>query len=353
MLTIDRTIRPGRVQEKAIPSESACDRMVAVLCSQYGGPQVVSVGDLPRPVPGPDEIRVRVMASPITVGDRRIRSLDFPQGMKTLGRVAMGWRRVRNPVLGTVFAGQIDAVGKNVRAWRAGDAVFGMDGRGMGCHAAYKLVNSLGAIAPIPAGLSFEGAAALPFGGLTAMHFLRSAQLRPGERLLVNGASGTCGAAALQLAVAAGSPVTAVCSGRKLAWARQLGATNVVDYTASNFTQLPDQFDVIFDTVGNHCVADMLRVLKPGGRLVRLNAGVNELWSANRPRLQQPDRRVIAGRMLRAWTGWCCFSSSDPVRRRSATSAAGCAGFAHPPACATPSSPGLLPASVGGHRAPH
>ncbi|MEO7940587.1 MAG: NAD(P)-dependent alcohol dehydrogenase [Burkholderiaceae bacterium] len=253
------------------------------------------MGDLPRPVPSPDQILVRVMASPITVGDRRIRSLDFPQGMKTLGRAAMGWSRLRNPVLGAVFAGQIDAVGKNVRTWRVGDAVFGMDGRGMGCHAAYKLVNSLGAIALIPVGLSFEAAAALPFGGLTAMHFLRRAQLRPCERLLVNGASGACGAAALQLAVAAGTAVTAVCSGRKLAWARQLGATDVVDYTASDFTQMPDQFDVIFDTVGNHGVADMLRVLKPGGRLIRLTAGVNELWSANRPRLQQPDRRVIAG----------------------------------------------------------
>lgn len=286
---------PGRMQEKAVPSAGQSDRMGAVLCRQYGGPEAVSVGELPRPVPGPDEIRVRVIVSPISVGDRRIRSLDFPQGMKTLGRAAMGWRRPRNPVLGAVFAGQIDAVGKNVRAWRAGDAVFGMDGRGMGCHAAYKLVNSLGAIAPIPAGLSFEGAAALPFGGLTALHFLRSAQLRPGERLLVNGASGACGAAALQLAAAAGSSVTAVCSGRKLAWARQLGATDVLDYTACNFTQLPNRFDVIFDTVGNHGVADMLSVLKPGGRLVRLNAGLNELWSANRPRLLQPDRRVIAG----------------------------------------------------------
>ena len=269
--------------------------MLAVLCAHYGGPEAVSVGERPKPVPGPDEIRVKVMASPITVGDRRIRSLDFPQGMQTLGRLAMGWRRPRNPVLGVVFAGRIDAVGDNVHHWQVGDAVYGMDGRRMGCHAAFKIVQGSGTIARMPADLSFEGAAALPFGGLTAMHFLRTALLTRGEHLLVNGAAGACGAAALQLATAGGAQVTAVCSGRKQAWAKRLGAMDVIDYATTDFTQGSNRFDVILDAVGNHAVEDMLRVLKPGGRLIRLTAGLGELWSANRPRLKQPDRRVIAG----------------------------------------------------------
>jgi NADPH:quinone reductase-like Zn-dependent oxidoreductase len=270
-------------------------QMLAVLCARYGGPEAVSVGELPMPVPGPDEIRVKVMASPITVGDRRIRSLDFPQGMQTLGRLAMGWRRPRNPVLGAVFAGRVDAVGENVARWQVGDAVFGMDGRRMGCHAAFKIVGQAGAIARIPADLSFEGAAALPFGALTAMHFLRCASLQRGEHLLVNGAAGACGAMALQVATANGTHVTAVCSGRKQAWAKRLGAMNVIDYATTDLTQGSDRFDVILDAVGNHAVKDMLRVLKPGGRLIRLTAGLGELWLANRPHLRRPERRVIAG----------------------------------------------------------
>ena len=268
--------------------------MTALVCDRYGSPDVLRFEKLPRPFPRKAEVLIRVLASTITSGDRRVRSLDMPEGFRTLGRLALGWRGPRNPVLGATFAGVVEATGRRVNQFAPGDAVFGISGFRMGGHAEYLCIPAKAALARKPADLSFEEAAALPFGGGTALSFLKQAKLLPGETILVNGASGNVGMAAVQLAFDMGGEVTGVCSTARLDQVRSLGALQVIDYTREDFTAGPRRYDVVFDVACNHSVERCLQVLNPGGRLIRILAGLPEMCSAALlPR--RAGRRLIVG----------------------------------------------------------
>lgn len=268
--------------------------MTALVCERYGGPDVLKFVQRARPAPKPGEVVVRVLASSITSGDRRVRSMDVPRGFGILGRLALGWNAPRNPVLGATFAGVVQALGSSANGFAPGEAVFGISGFRMGGHAEYLCISSKGAIAHMPENVSFEQAAALPFGGGTALSFLRRAKLLQGEAILVNGASGNVGLAAVQLATSMGGAVTGVCSAAHAGLVQSLGAAQVIDYRQKDFTAMSQRFDVVFDTVGNYPVARCLPVLKRGGRLIRLLSDLPEMLGA----LVLPHRagrQVIAG----------------------------------------------------------
>ncbi|SBO44876.1 NAD(P)-dependent alcohol dehydrogenase [Cyanobium sp. NIES-981] len=268
--------------------------MRAVVYERYGPPEVLRFRDVPRPVPGERDVLIRIHASTVSSGDWRMRSLEVPAGFGVLVRLVAGLRRPRQPILGTELAGTVAAVGPRVRRFRVGDAVVAFSDMAMGCHAEYACLPEDGAITAKPANLSFAQAAALSFGGTTALHFLRRAGLRSGERLLVNGAAGAVGTAAVQLAVHAGAEVTAVCGPANAELVRSLGAAQVIDHTRTDFSLLGQSFDVILDAVGNAPLKRCRRCLPPGGRLLLVVASLPAMLLAPlRSRLS--GRRLVAG----------------------------------------------------------
>lgn len=233
--------------------------MKAAVCRRYGSPDVVTVSEMPVPRPRDDEILVRVRAATVGVVDGLARS-----GSPFYARVQFGPLRPRFPVLGSDFAGVVESVGRSVTRFGVGDSVFGTVAPRFGAHAEYVCLPSSGAVAPMPAGVSFAEAAAL--ADATALCFLRDkAGLRAGQTVLINGASGAVGAAAVQLARHFGASVTGVCSGPHTGLVRKLGAESVIDYTRTDFTQAGRQYDVIFDVAGKSSFLRCRGVLRSGG----------------------------------------------------------------------------------------
>lgn len=268
--------------------------MRAAVVTRYGAPDVLQVTQRPRPTPAPGEVLVRVRTSAVNSGDARMRALRVPDGMTLLMRLAVGWRAPRNPVLGADFAGEVVALGEGVTSHRVGDAVMGFTGMRLGAHAEYLSVPAAGAL-PKPSALSWEQAAALLFGGTTAMHYLvHAAKVQAGERVLVLGASGAVGVAAVQIAARAGAVVTAVCGAANAEMVRALGAAEVIDYRVEDFTRRDARWDVVMDCVGATDYPRCARVLAPGGRLLRVVCGLGGLIAAAwQGRLA--GHRVIAG----------------------------------------------------------
>lgn len=248
--------------------------MKAAVVERYGPPEVVSVVDVPDPVAGKGQVLVRVHATTLNSGDARIRGSRFPPGFAVPARLALGLRRPRRPVLGVVYSGVVEAVGPGVDGVAVGDEVCGMTGARMGAHAELAAVRA-DRLCPKPAGVSHEQAAAILFGGSTARHFLRDL-VGPGRRVLVNGASGAVGSAAVQLAHLAGSHVTAVCSDRNADLVRSLGAEEVVDHARHRVAELTGRYDVVLDTVGNLDRRSGRRLLGTDGVLVLVAAGLAE-----------------------------------------------------------------------------
>ena len=244
--------------------------MQAAVYENYGPPDVLEHKLFDTPVPRPNEVLIRTRATTVTSADHRARALDLPPGFRTLGRLMFGLRRPRQPILGQELAGDVEAVGKNVRSFKVGDPVVAYGGAAMGCHATHRCIAQTAAIVLKPANLSYEEAAALSFGGLTAVHFLRAAKLRAGETVLVNGASGAVGTACVQLAKHYGAEVTGVCSTNHLELVRSLGAAHVVDYTREDFTRNGKRYDVIVDTIGTAPYDRCSDSLTERGRLARI-----------------------------------------------------------------------------------
>ena len=255
--------------------------MKAAVCMVYGGPDVVHVHEVPTPVPKPNEVLIRVHATTVASGDSRIRGSRFPSGFWLPARLIFGVTRPRNPILGTELAGVVEAIGASVTRYRLGDTVFAFNSAAMGCHAEFKCMPEDGAIALMPAGFAFEEAAAISFGGTTALYFLRDvANVQRGERVLINGASGAVGTAAVQLAKHFGAHVTGVCSGVNADLVRSLGADAVIDYTAEDFGKSNTRWDIIFDTVGNANLKRCRNALNAKGRLLLTVAGLGEMLKA-------------------------------------------------------------------------
>lgn len=268
--------------------------MKAVVYERYGPPDVLELREVPKPEPAANEILIRTRATTVTTADWRARTLEVPPGFGLMSRLVFGIRRPRQPILGTELAGDVEAVGGAVTRFQVGDPVFTFADFRMGCHAEYKCVPEDGAVALKPASLSYEEAAAISFGGTTALSFFKRAKLRSGERVLVNGASGGVGTAAVQLAKHFGARVTGVCSAANAGLVESLGADHVIDYTREDFAAGGDTYDVIVDTVGNAPFSRSKNALEEKGRLLQVLGGLPDLLRA--PWVSMTSRRkVIAG----------------------------------------------------------
>lgn len=251
--------------------------MKAIIYEKYGPPDVLQLKDIARPTPKDDEVLIEIHATTVTSGDARMRALNVPRGFGLPSRLALGIFTPRAKILGMEFAGVIAEVGKNVSRFEPGTAVFGMSDSFGGCYAQYRAFPENGGLAKKPANISFEEAAALCFGGTTALDFFRRGNLRKAERLLVNGASGAVGTAAVQLAKYLGAHVTAICSTAKLELVHSLGADVVIDYTRDDFTQNGETYDLIMDTAGTAPLARCRASLKPGGRFLMVLGGLPDM----------------------------------------------------------------------------
>ena len=243
--------------------------MKAAIYRKYGPPSVVVVAEVPTPSPKHHQVLIRIHASTVSSADWRARSLAMPAGFGMLARPVFGFFGPRQPILGTELSGEIVAIGKDVTRFKADDPVFAFTGAKFGCHAEYRVMSESGLIMLKPANLSFEEAAALAFGGTTALHYLQAkGKIRAKESVLIIGASGCVGTAAVQLAKHFGARVTGVCSTVNLDLVRRIGADAVIDYTAQDFAATSQTFDIILDTTGTAPYARCGHLLKPGGRLL-------------------------------------------------------------------------------------
>lgn len=235
--------------------------MNAIVATQYGGPNVLQLRKVEKPVPKDDEVLVKIRATSVTAAHGAMRT-----GRPLFGRLFLGLTKPKIAVPGTDFAGEVEAVGKNVKKFNLGDEVFGSTDIDGGCYAEYITISEEGMILPKPTNMSFTEATAIIDGATTALPFLRDfANIQPGRKILINGASGSIGTAAVQLAKYFGAEVTGVCSTSNVKWVKSLGADKVVDYTQEDFTQNVDQYDVIFDTVGKSSFSKSKAALAEGG----------------------------------------------------------------------------------------
>jgi len=268
--------------------------MKAVVYEKYGPPEVLQLKEVEKPTPKDNEVLIKTHATTVTSADWRVRSLTVPAGFGLMMRLVFGVSRPKQPILGSELAGVVELVGKDVRKFKDGDPVFAFSDVAMGCYAEYKCMPEDGAVVPKPSSLTFEEAAALSFGGTTALDFLRRGKLQSGESVLVNGASGAVGTAAVQLARYFGAIVTGVCSTANMELVKSLGASHVIDYTHEDFTQNGETYDVIVDTVGNAPFSRSKDSLKDGGRLLMVLAGLSEMLQAPWVSMTS-SKKVIAG----------------------------------------------------------
>jgi len=269
--------------------------MKAIAYSNYGPPEVLAPVELAKPAPKQDEVLVRVHATSVTSGDYRARSLDMPSGFGLVGRLVFGVFRPRRKILGTEFAGAVEAIGGNVSRFKPGDRVFAYPGANFGGYAEFAVIKETAAIAHAPASLDLDAAVAIPFGGATAIDFLRNkGDLKAGERVLVIGASGSVGSAAVQLAKALGAHVTASASTAKREMVSGLGADAIIDYKSRNPADASDAYDIILDTSGTATYAKYGAALKPGGRLLLVSSNLWQMLAALFAR-KTGERKAIAG----------------------------------------------------------
>lgn len=268
--------------------------MKAVVYTTYGPPEVLRFTEVPKPTPKDNEVLIKILATTITAADWRVRSLDVPVGFGLISRLVLGISKPKQPILGTELAGEVESVGKDVRKFKAADQVFAFSGISMGCHAEYKCMPEDGPVVLKPANLSYDEAAALSFGGTTALDFFRRGKLQRGEKVLVNGASGAVGTAAVQLAKHFGADVTGVCSTANLEMVKSLGARHVIDYTKEDFTRNGETYDVIVDTAGTAPFSRSKGSLKERGRLLQILGSLPDLLRVPWVSLTS-SKKVIAG----------------------------------------------------------
>lgn len=254
--------------------------MKAAVFNNYGAPEVLKIEEMEKPIPKENEVLIKVFASSVTSGDSKLRRAD-PFAV----RLVFGlFKPKKNMVLGNELAGEIEEIGENVTQFKKGDRVFGQSGMKLGANAEYKCISEDGPLELIPTGLTFEEAAAIPFGGGSSLHFLKKAgSIQRGQKILVYGASGSQGTAAVQLAKYFGAHVTGICSTANLELVKSLGADQVLDYTSDDFTLKGEKYDIIYDTVGKSPFLECVKSLNKKGIFLRavtmdLSSVLKGLW---------------------------------------------------------------------------
>lgn len=246
--------------------------MKSIIYTKYGPPEVLELKEVEKPIPKDNEILVKVHATTVTTGDVRVRGFKVPLSYWLFARIALGVRGPKTKILGVELAGEIKSVGKDVKNFKKGDQVFAYPGHFGGAYAEYVCLREDSAIAIKPLNLNFEEAAAISFGGNTALHFLKQANIHKGQKVLIYGASGSVGTFAVQLAKYYGAEVTGVCSTANIDLVKSLGADKVIDYTKEDFSKNNVIYDVILDAVGKASLSGCMRSLKKEGTYLQVVA---------------------------------------------------------------------------------
>ncbi|HHT7225658.1 TPA: NAD(P)-dependent alcohol dehydrogenase [Bacillus cereus] len=245
--------------------------MKAIICTKYGPPNVLQLQNVEKPKPKKNEVLVKIHATSVSTGDCRIRGFNSPLLFWIPMRIILGFRKPRKPILGVELSGEIEDIGTDVTQFKKGDPVFALTELNLGGYAEYTCVHESGLIALKPTNVTYEEAAVIPFGGTSALHFLRKGQIKKGQQVLIYGASGSVGTAAVQLAKYFGATVTAICSSSNFDLVTALGADNVIDYMKEDFTKRGDHYDIIFDAVGKYQKSLCTDALMPNGKYVSVN----------------------------------------------------------------------------------
>ncbi|WVE34871.1 NAD(P)-dependent alcohol dehydrogenase [Priestia megaterium] len=242
--------------------------MKAMVCTKYGKPDVLQLQEVEKPIPKENEILIKIYATTVTSGDCRVRSFNSPLLLWLPMRIVLGLRKPRKSILGVELAGEVEEVGKNVTRFKKGDQLFAMTGMKFGGYAEYICLPEKGTIAVKPENVTHEEAASISFGGTTALHFFRKGNIQAGQKVIIYGASGAVGTAAVQLASYYGAEVTGVCSAKNSELVKSLGADRVIDYQHENFIEKEDRYDLIFDAVGKITKNQCKEALALNGRFV-------------------------------------------------------------------------------------
>ncbi|MBG9468591.1 NADPH:quinone reductase [Bacillus thuringiensis] len=245
--------------------------MKAIICTKYGPPNVLQLQNVEKPKPKKNEVLVKIHATSVSTGDCRIRGFNSPLLFWIPMRIILGFRKPRKPILGVELSGEIEDIGTDVTQFKKGDQVFALTELNLGGYAEYTCVHESGLIALKPTNVTYEEAAVIPFGGTSALHFLRKGQIKKGQRVLIYGASGSVGTAAIQLTKYFGATVTAICSSSNFDLVTTLGADNVIDYMKEDFTKRGEHYDIIFDAVGKYKKSLCTDALMPNGKYVSVN----------------------------------------------------------------------------------
>lgn len=261
--------------------------MKAIYCTKYGSPEVLKLTEISKPNPKDNEVRIKIMASAVTSSDVYMRASDIPLMYKIPLRIMTGIRKPRNPILGSVFSGIIDAVGKDIKRFKEGDEVYGLTGLSFGAYAEYKCMKETdsmgGCIAMKPSNITHEEAAVLADGGLLAYQYMKKGNIKKGDSVLIYGASGATGTIAIQLAKSLGAEVTGVCSTKNTDFVKTLGADDVLDYTTNDLPNKNKSFDFILDAVGKRKTSKLKKALKSylskDGKMISVDNGTLKLDS--------------------------------------------------------------------------
>jgi NADPH:quinone reductase-like Zn-dependent oxidoreductase len=260
--------------------------MKAIVCTEYGPPEVLQLEEVARPAPKDNEVLIRVRATSVNFGDMMARNFkaitphefNMPFLFWLLAKISLGLRKPKTTILGSEFAGEIEAVGKDVKHFKKGDQVFGYPGQSFGAYAEYLCMSEDAVLAIKPANITCEEAAVVPYGAIMALNLLHKMNIRPGQKVLVNGASGGIGSAAVQIAKHFGAEVTGVCGTPRLEFVKSLGADKVIDYAKNDFTRNDETYDLIFDILGKSSFSQCKSSLKPNGTLLFASFKMKQLF---------------------------------------------------------------------------
>lgn len=269
--------------------------MKAAVFKRYGAPEVLQITEIEKPVPGKNEVLVKIYASSVTAEDPKMRGFNHPPLLKLPVGLMFGFRKPKKTVLGIEFSGIIEAVGHEVKNYKPGDHVFGYSGLSFGTYAEYKCIPENGLMHFKPKNFSFEQSAAIVNGPLTALTFLKKkGKIKKGDRVLIYGASGSVGTAAVQLAKYFEANVTGICSTKNLELVKSIGADHVIDYTKEDFTKGNERYDILFDTVGKTSMKECTKLLKPKGKYLLTEFGLPHILATIYTSLFKGKKVIVA-----------------------------------------------------------